>query len=95
MGSHCVHVANGFYIHDLIVLRIRYPELPRPYKSPFFPVPQLLGIIGMGYVAFNNSPTPELTQQIYATAGSLLLVISIIAILWVKLYMKKGLFTPE
>ncbi len=80
---------------DVIVLRIRYPELPRPYKSPFFPVPQLLGIIGMGYVAFNNSPTPELTQQIYITAGSILLVISIIAVLWVKLYMKKGLFTPE
>src|SRR5215208_6731940 len=29
---------------SLIVLRLREPEVPRPFRSPLFPIPQLLGI---------------------------------------------------
>ena len=80
---------------DVIVLRKRFPNLDRPYKTPFFPLPQILGIAGMLYVAANNSPAPEMTQLVYSIAGSILLVLSIIAALWVKLYMKRGLFEPD
>ena len=80
---------------DVIVLRKRFPNLDRPYKTPFYPLPQILGIAGMLYVAANNSPAPEMTQLVYSIAGSILLVLSIIAALWVKLYMKRGLFEPD
>jgi len=80
---------------DVIVLRKRLPNQERPYKTPFYPVPQILGIAGMLYVAANNSPAPEMTQLVYTIAGSILLVLSVIGALWVKLYMKRGLFEPD
>ena len=80
---------------DVIVLRMKLPNQNRPYKSPFFPIPQILGIVAMGYVALHNSPSEEMTQMVYSVAGGILLLISFIGALWVKFYMKRGLFTPD
>jgi len=80
---------------DLIVLRKRYPEAKRPYKSPLYPLPQLIGIAGMAYAALNNSPSPEMTQQVYTITGVILLVICFIGAFWVKFVMKRGLFEPD
>lgn len=80
---------------NVLVLRRRQPELARPYKTPFYPLPQLLGIVGMVYVALHNSPSPEMTEQVYTMAGGVLLLVCVIGAVWVKGFMKKGLFTPE
>ena len=80
---------------NLIVLRKRYPKYKRPYKSPWYPFPQILGIIGMVYMILNNSPSPEMTLQVYMNAGLMVLIATIYAALWVKLKMKKGWFEPE
>ncbi|MFV0576960.1 MAG: APC family permease [Vibrio sp.] len=80
---------------DVIVLRRRLPNISRPYKTPFYPIPQILGIVGMGYVALHNSPSPEMTQLVFTIAGGILLSLSIISAIWVKFFMKKGLFTPD
>jgi len=80
---------------DVIVLRQRLPNVERPYRSPFFPIPQVLGIVAMVYVLINNSPAPEMTTMIFSIAGGILLFISTIAALWVKFYMKKNLFEPD
>ncbi len=80
---------------DVLVLRRRLPNQERPYRTPFFPLPQIIGIIAMGYVALNNSPSPEMTQMVYSIAGGILAVISLIGAVWVKFYMKRGLFTPD
>lgn len=80
---------------DVMVLRKRYPDAVRPYKTPFYPVPQVVGILGMAYAALNNSPSPEMTQQVYTITGGILLVISIIGAIWVKFVMKRGLFEPD
>ena len=80
---------------DVMVLRRRMPNHPRPYRTPFYPIPQILGIVAMIYVIINSSPAPEMTAQIFQISGGMLLVISVIAALWVKLYMKKGLFEPD
>lgn len=80
---------------DVIVLRRRQPGLARPFRTPFYPLPQLVGIVGMGYVALHNSPSPEMTQTVYSLTGVVLLIVSVIAALWVKLVMKRGLFQPE
>ncbi|WP_198649947.1 APC family permease [Zobellella maritima] len=77
---------------DVLVLRRRYPELSRPFKTPWCPVPQILGVMGMGYVFFNNSPSPELTAQVYGNTALVLGMVSLFAVLWVRLKMKKGLF---
>ncbi len=80
---------------DVLVLRRRLPNQERPYRTPFFPLPQIIGIVAMGYVALNNSPSPEMTQMVYSIAGGILAVISLIGAVWVKFYMKRGLFTPD
>ncbi|MCY1526836.1 amino acid transporter [compost metagenome] len=80
---------------NVIVLRRRHPDLPRPYKSAFYPLPQVVGILGMGYIALNNSPSPEMTQTVYLFTGAVLAVVGVIAALWVKLVMRRKLFEPD
>lgn len=80
---------------NVLVLRRRMPNHARPYKTPFHPLPQILGILGMGYVALNNSPSPELTAMVFKILGIILLIVGVIAALWVKLYMKRNLFEPD
>jgi len=67
---------------DLIVLRYRLPDTPRPFRSPWFPVPQLLGIIGMSYVFLNISPTPELAAPIYRNVAWMLGITCAFALFW-------------
>jgi len=80
---------------DVMVLRKRLPDHSRPYRTPFYPLPQVIGIIAMVYVIINNSPAPEMTTMIFNIAGGILLTISIIGALWVKFYMKRNLFEPD
>ncbi|MHB0774912.1 APC family permease [Halomonas sp. WWR20] len=80
---------------NVIVLRARKPEHARPYRTPLYPVPQVVGIIGMGYVAANASPSPEMVAKVYALLGVVLGIVGVIALFWVKFKMKKGLFEPE
>lgn len=79
---------------DVIVLRRRLPEMARPFRSPWFPVPQILGILAMGYAILKNSPTPEMTRTVYMLTGIVLAIVASVAIVWVKLVMKRGLFEP-
>ncbi|HZX19159.1 MAG TPA: APC family permease [Pseudomonas sp.] len=80
---------------NVVILRKRMPDHPRPYRSPFFPVPQIFAIVAIVYVAINNSPSPELTSSVYAITGGMLLFITICSVLWVKFYMKRGIFEPD
>jgi len=41
------------------------------------------------------SPSPEMTASIFYSAGAVLGLVSLIAVLWIKLVMRKPLFTPE
>lgn len=80
---------------NVIVLRVRKPQHARPYRTPLYPVPQIVGIIGMGYVAANASPSPEMTATVYTLLGVVLGIVAVIALFWVKFRMKKGLFEPD
>lgn len=80
---------------NVMVLRKRYPDFARPYKTPWYPVPQILGIIGMIYMFINNSPTPEMTVQVYTNVGLIILTTGLYAAFWIKFKMKKDFFTPE
>ncbi|MZI92904.1 amino acid permease [Vibrio sp. CAIM 722] len=80
---------------DVMVLRRRLPDYKRPYRTPFYPIPQIVGIIAMAYVALNNAPSAEMTHTVFAITGGMLAIISLITVFWVKFYMKRGLFTPD
>ena len=77
---------------DVIVLRRRYPDLPRPYRSRWLPWPQWLGITAMLYCLFHVSPEPALTRSIYLYAGAVLLLVALVALVWVKWVLKRKLF---
>jgi len=80
---------------DLIILRKKYPEFHRPYRSPLYPVLQILGIIGMIYLIINNSPTPEMTISVYLNTGLVVGITALYAVLWIKFRMKKPLLKGE
>ena len=48
-----------------IVLRIREPNARRPYRSPMWPVPQLIGIVLLVIAGLNIFPVPEIESAIY------------------------------
>ncbi|VFT37066.1 amino acid permease [Pseudomonas aeruginosa] len=52
---------------DVLALRRRYPHIARPFRTPFYPLPQLFGIAGMIYAVVHVSPTPEMTGRIFAS----------------------------
>lgn len=74
---------------NLIVLRRRYPLAKRPFRSPWFPLPQVVGIGGMVYV-IASSPSEAMV-----IAGYVLGSVGVASALWTRLVMKRGLFTPE
>jgi amino acid transporter len=74
---------------NLIVLRRRYPQAPRPFRSPLFPLPQIVGIGGMVYVI---SCSPD---EVMVIAGYVLGVVGVASALWTRFVMKRGLFAPE
>lgn len=80
---------------NIIILRKRYPGFKRPFKTPLYPLPQIAGIVGMGFAIWNNSPSAEVSRQVYLNSAVLFILISGYAFFWVKYKMKKGLFVAE
>lgn len=80
---------------NVMVLRQRYPKMPRPYKAPFYPFLQIIGIVGMVLTIFYAVPTPDLRVKIFTWVGVVIGLTTIISILWIKLAMKQQLFQPQ
>ncbi|HET7117489.1 MAG TPA: hypothetical protein VFI29_13410, partial [Hanamia sp.] len=80
---------------DLMVLRKKYPGHKRPYRSPMFPLLQIVGIAGMIYAFINNAPTPQLRLKVYINAAFFMMAIAVYAFFRVKYKMKKGLLETE
>lgn len=49
----------------------------------------------MVYAIVYASPAPELTARIFTNAGVVLGIVSVVAVVWIRLVMKKPLFKPE
>ncbi len=69
---------------SVIKLRIRRKDLKRPYKVPFFPIPQIVALIGLLITFFNLTP-PFLTfSQIYIPFFIMLSLCALYAFFCVK-----------
>ncbi len=80
---------------DHIVLRLRLPQRARPFRSPFFPLPQALGILGMGYVFLNIAPAPELAEPIYRNVAIMLGATLAYSLAWTLLVRRRNPFRPD
>lgn len=78
---------------NVIILRKRYPDIPRPFRTPFFPIPQLIGIAACIYMIVTIHPEGAMKLQIYAISGGFMLFIVAYAALWLKAK-NIPLFTP-
>lgn len=88
----CWFVAYIVMHLNVLVLRRRHPDWARPYRSPWFPLPQLFGGLAMLYCLFNLSPDPALTRALYGGAGLVLLAMAAAAALWLKGVLRVRLF---
>ncbi|MEW5920119.1 MAG: APC family permease [Bacillota bacterium] len=91
-GVFCYFITYIIAHLNVIILRYKYPHTKRAFKSPFWILPQLIGIGGMIYMMLNIFPEPEIKRMIYQYAIIFLVVSAAGSALWVKLVMKKGLF---
>ncbi len=80
---------------NVIVLRFKYPHFKRPFKTPWYPLPQVIGIAGMVYALIYNSPSAALANKVYINSAVLVGAAVIYAFFRVKYVMKNRLFKPE
>jgi amino acid transporter len=80
---------------NVLLLRKKYPSYPRPFKTPLYPLPQIIGIVGMGFAIWNNSPSQDMSVQVYFNSACMFIGISLYAFFWVRYKMKKGLLETE
>lgn len=91
-GAICWFITYIIAHLDVLILRQKYPNAKRGFKSPFGFLPQVLGIISMIYMMFNIFPDPDIKAQIYKIVVVFLAATVLFSALWVKFIMKKGLF---
>ena len=59
---------------SVVLLRLREPNAVRPFRSPFFPVPQIVGIVLLGLAAYKIAPPGLSSSDVYTTYGVFLAV---------------------
>ena len=71
---------------DVIILRKKMPNMHRPFKTPLYPLPQIIGIL-ICIWAIVTQATSALIG-----AGVILAVFFLYAVIWVKFVMKQKCF---
>lgn len=94
LASMCCYCISYIIAHiDVIVLRIRYPKVHRPFRSPLFPLPQVLSMGAMVYMIYAVHPDWEITKAVWLRAGIIMAAIVVYAVVWLKAK-NKPLFKP-
>lgn len=78
---------------DVIVLRRRYPNAKRPFKTPLYPLPQIIGIASCVYLIVFIVPDMQQRLVIWGTAGIIVAGIALFGVVWLKRN-RLPLFTP-
>ncbi|MBL3687591.1 APC family permease [Leucobacter zeae] len=78
---------------DVVVLRRRYPNAKRPFKTPLYPLPQIIGIASCVYLIVFIVPDLQQRLVVWGTAGVIVAAIALFGIVWLKRN-RLPLFTP-
>ncbi|MCB6184958.1 APC family permease [Leeia sp. TBRC 13508] len=79
---------------SVISLRIRRPDFPRAYKSPFFPIPQIISTVGILLAIWYIAP-PGLTRaDVFVPFGIILAITGTYALIWTTLVQRQNPFKP-
>jgi amino acid transporter len=79
---------------SVISLRVRRPDLRRPYRSPAFPVPQILSIVGVVIAIVYIAPAGTSPAAVFEPFGIMLVLTATYALVWTKFVRRVPLFKP-
>lgn len=79
---------------SIVILRIRRPDYPRAYKSPYFPIPQIISSVGIIIAIVFITPPGMNAMDIYVPFGVILGLTAIYALIWTLLVQKVNPFIP-
>jgi amino acid transporter len=79
---------------SVIMLRIRRPDLPRPYRSPLFPLPQIVATAGILVAIWYITPLGTSAGPVYRYFGIMLALTAVYAFVWTRFVRRVPLFEP-
>lgn len=79
---------------SVIILRFRRPDLPRAYRSPLFPLPQIVSSIGILLGMWFITPPGMNSADIYVPFGLMLGCTAAYALFWTLCVQKVNPFKP-
>jgi amino acid transporter len=79
---------------SVVMLRLRRPDLPRAYRSPFFPLPQIVSSVGIILAIWYVTPPGMNPRDIYVPFASMLGLTAIYALFWTVVVQKINPFRP-
>jgi len=79
---------------SVIFLRLRRPDLPRPYRSPWFPLPQIISIAGIVIALAWIAPIGTDSSAVYMPFGIMLGCAALYALIWTRFVQRTPLFKP-
>jgi amino acid transporter len=79
---------------SVVSLRLRRPDLPRPYKAPWYPLPQIVSVLGIGVALAYIAPIGTSRRDVYVPFGIMLGLTALYALLWTKLVHRVPLLAP-
>jgi amino acid transporter len=79
---------------SVISLRIRRPDLPRMYRTPLYPLPQILSIAGILLAIWYITPLGTSSRDVYELVGVMLGFTAVYAFVWTKFVRRVPLFEP-
>ena len=79
---------------SVVSLRIRRPDLPRPYRSPWFPLPQIVSVAGIVVAMVYIAPAGTRPSAVFVPFGIMLGLTAAYALLWTRCVRRVPLFAP-
>lgn len=79
---------------NVLVFRKRLPKAPRNFKVKGGPVLPLIGIAGTAYMILHISADPAERIRIWLIVGVVFIILSVYAVLWIRVKIKKPMFRP-
>ncbi|MBB1609239.1 MULTISPECIES: APC family permease [unclassified Pseudomonas] len=79
---------------SVVLLRIRRPDLPRAYRSPLFPLPQVVSSVGILIGMWYITPPGMNPADIYVPFAVMLGLTAAYALVWTLLVQKVNPFRP-
>lgn len=79
---------------SVISLRIRRPDLPRLYRTPWYPLPQILSIAGILLAIWYITPLGTSSRAVYELVGVMLGLTAAYAFVWTRFVRRVPLFEP-